>query len=158
MFIMFCTFCTIQSRVCFQPSLSSNSFCFRSSPLRSAWEGSILASPSLHLTSSFDCLWDSVQSHWKVILVIKLSLHPGFFAEIYKVCPSTAYIGCCCCCWSLLYSAIFRSRSDSLHSHVTLHEWLAFYSAFWNIHRSGVLTVLAWLVPHETAAISARSV
>ena len=39
-----------------------------------------------------------------------------------------------------------------------LHEWIAFYSAFLNIHRSGVLTALAWLVPHETAAISARSV
>ena len=29
---------------------------------------------------------------------------------------------------------------------------------FLNIHRSGVLTVLAWLVPHETAAVSACSV
>ena len=28
------------------------------------------------------------------------------------------------------------------------------YSAFLNIHRSGVLTALAWLVPHETAAIT----
>ena len=27
-----------------------------------------------------------------------------------------------------------------------------------NIHRSGVLTALTWLVPHETAAVSARSV
>ena len=27
-----------------------------------------------------------------------------------------------------------------------------------NIHRSGVLTALAWLVTHETAAVSARSV
>ena len=27
-----------------------------------------------------------------------------------------------------------------------------------NIHRSGVLTALAWLVPHETAAVTARSV
>ena len=60
--------------------------------------------------------------------------------------------------WSLLYSAILRFRADSLHSHVILHEWLAFYSAFLNIHPSGVLTALAWLVPHETAAISARSV
>ena len=36
---------------------------------------------------------------------------------------------------------------------MVLHEWLAFYSAFLNIHRSGVLTALAGLVPHETAAI-----
>ena len=32
--------------------------------------------------------------------------------------------------WSLLYSAILRSRADSLRSHVILHVWLAFYSAF----------------------------
>ena len=56
------------------------------------------------------------------------------------------------CCWSLLHR-----RADSKRSHVILHEWLAFYSAFLNIHRSGVLTALAWLVPHETAAVSARS-
>ena len=39
----------------------------------------------------------------------------------------------------LLYSATLRSRADSLRSHVILHEWLAFYSAFLNIHRSSVL-------------------
>ena len=57
-------------------------------------------------------------------------------------------ISCCCCChsipqlnslgghpvyyyyWSLLYSAILCSRAGSLHSHVILHEWLAFYSVF----------------------------
>ena len=60
--------------------------------------------------------------------------------------------------WWLLYSAILHSWADSLRSYVIWHEWLAFYSAFLNIHQSGVLTVLAWLVPHETAAISARSV
>ena len=58
--------------------------------------------------------------------------------------------------WLLLYSAILRSRADSLRSHVILHEWLAFYSALLNIHQSGVLTMLAWLVPYETAAVSAQ--
>ena len=58
--------------------------------------------------------------------------------------------------WLLLYSAILGSRADSLRSHVILYEWLAFYSAFLNVHRSGVLTALAWLVPHETAAVSAQ--
>ena len=38
--------------------------------------------------------------------------------------------------WSLLYSVILRSRPDSLRSHVILHEWLAFYSAFSYIHRT----------------------
>ena len=57
------------------------------------------------------------------------------------------------------YSAILRSRTDSLRSRVILQEWLAFYSAFFfNSHRSGVLTELTWLVPRETAAVSARSV
>ena len=28
--------------------------------------------------------------------------------------------------WSLLYSAVLRSRADSLRSHVILHEWIAF--------------------------------
>ena len=42
------------------------------------------------------------------------------------------------CCWSLLYRAVLHSRADSLRSHVILHEWIAFYSAFLNINRSGV--------------------
>ena len=40
---------------------------------------------------------------------------------------------------------------------MVLHEWLALWRLFLlflNIHRSGVLTALAWLVPHETAAVS----
>ena len=66
---------------------------------------------------------------------------------------------CCCWCWSLLYSAILRSRADSLRSHVILHEWTAFYSAFFvYIHRSGVLTALVWLVPHQTVAMSAYKI
>ena len=64
--------------------------------------------------------------------------------------------GFSCCCWSLLYSAVLRSRANSLRSHLILHEWTAFYSAFLNIRWSGVLTALAWLVPNETAAVSAQ--
>ena len=33
---------------------------------------------------------------------------------------------------------------------------MLFYSAFLNIHRGGVLTALTWLVPRETAAVSAQ--
>ena len=77
-----------------------------------------------------------------------------------QLMQDTAYSSCCCCwCWwwLLLYSAILRSRADWLRSHVILHERIiAFYSTFLNIHRSGVLTALAWLVPHETAAVSAH--
>ena len=39
----------------------------------------------------------------------------------------------------LLYSTILRFRADSLRSHVILQERIAFYSAFLNIHRSGIL-------------------
>ena len=60
-------------------------------------------------------------------------------------------------CWSLLYSAILLSWADSLHLHVILHEWIAFYSTFLIIHRSGAFAALTWLVPHETAAISMHS-
>ena len=41
-------------------------------------------------------------------------------------------------------------------SHVILRDWLAFNSAFLNIHRGGVHTALAWMVLHETAAVSAQ--
>ena len=61
------------------------------------------------------------------------------------------------CCWSILYSSILRTRPDWLRSQVILPEWIAFYSAFLNIHRSGVLTALAKLVLHGTLAISAIS-
>ena len=58
------------------------------------------------------------------------------------------------CCWSLLYSTVLCSWEDSLQLHVILHEWLAFYSTFFSIHQSGVFSALAWLVPHETVAVS----
>ena len=35
------------------------------------------------------------------------------------------------CWWLLLYSAILRSRADSLRSHVILHEWLDFIARLW---------------------------
>ena len=60
--------------------------------------------------------------------------------------------------FSFFFFYILRSRADSLRSHVILRQWIAFYSAFLTIHRRGVLTALTWLVPHETAAVSARSV
>ena len=43
----------------------------------------------------------------------------------------------CACLWFYMSDKLFIARSM-------------------NIHRSGVLTALAWLVPHETAAISAQ--
>ena len=81
--------------------------------------------------------------------------HTHTYIHSMYVCPQFVYRWI----WLIddcLYSAILHSRADSLHSHVILHEWLSFYGAFLNIHQSGVLTALAWLVPHETAAVSAQ--
>ena len=57
--------------------------------------------------------------------------HP-FWREKECVLAEFCFVFCSllCCCWSLLYSAILRSPADSLRSHVILHEWLAFYGAF----------------------------
>ena len=76
----------------------------------------------------------------------------------YSSFGSQHYLVWCCWCWSLLYGANLRSRADSLRLCVILHEWLASYSRFLNIHRSGVLSALTWLVPHVTAAVSVCSV
>ena len=78
--------------------------------------------------------------------------HPGY-AVVHCQMQSTGWVSfdddCLC-------SATLHSRTDPLRSHLILHEWLAFYSAFLNIHRSGILTMLPWLVPHGTAAVSAQ--
>ena len=70
---------------------------------------------------------------------------------------------CCysCCCWLFLY--IYIPLCSALEQTQCPRMWFymsdeLFYRAFLNSHRSGVLTALAWLVPHETAAISALSV
>ena len=58
------------------------------------------------------------------------------------------------------YIALFSALEQTHRARncFCLSECPAFYSAFLNIHRSGVLTALAWLVSHETAAVSTRSV
>ena len=58
-----------------------------------------------------------------------------------------------------LYSAILRSLEQTHCARMWLYMSDQLYSAFLlllNIHRNGVFTALAWLVPHETAAVSAQ--
>ena len=56
-----------------------------------------------------------------------------------------------------LYSAILRSLEQTHCARVWLYMSDKLFKArFLNTHRTGVLTVLAWLVPHETAAIPAQ--
>ena len=52
-----------------------------------------------------------------------------------------------------LFSALEQTQCARMWFHMS--DWL-FIARFLNIHRSGVLTALAWLVPHETAADSAQ--
>ena len=56
-----------------------------------------------------------------------------------------------------LYSAILRSLEQTHCARMWFYmsDWL-FILRFLNIHRSGVPTALAWLVPHETAAVSTQ--
>ena len=57
--------------------------------------------------------------------------------------------------WSLI--ALFSALLSRLTSLAWGSTWVtSFIARFLNIHRSGVLTAVAWLVPHETAAVSAQ--
>ena len=62
----------------------------------------------------------------------------------------------------IAYIALFSALLSRLTALACGSTWVTtFYSAFFfffflNIHRSGVLTALAWLVTHETAAVSAQ--
>ena len=58
------------------------------------------------------------------------------------------------CLYIVLFSALDKITVLACDS-----TWVnIFYNMFLNIHQSGILTVLTWLVPHETAAVSAHSV
>jgi len=57
----------------------------------------------------------------------------------------------------IAYIALFSALLSRLTALACGFTWVArFIARFLNIHRSGVLTALAWLVPHETAAVSAQ--
>ena len=62
--------------------------------------------------------------------------------------------------WLLAFIQRYSPLSSRLTALACESTWVTclFYSAFFNIHWSGVLTALAWLMPHESAAVSARSV
>ena len=57
----------------------------------------------------------------------------------------------------ITYIALFSALLSRLTALACGSAWVnSFIARFFNIHRSGVLTALAWLVPHETAAVSAQ--
>ena len=59
----------------------------------------------------------------------------------------------------IAYTALFSALLSRLTALACDSQYMSkqlFIARFLNIHRSGVLTALAWLVPHETAAVSAQ--
>ena len=57
----------------------------------------------------------------------------------------------------IIYIALFSALLSRLTALACGSTWVtSFIARFLNIHRSGVLTALAWLVLHETAAVSAQ--
>ena len=60
--------------------------------------------------------------------------------------------------WLMIaYIALFSALLSRLTAFACGSAWVtSFITRFFNIHRSSVLTALAWLGPHETAAVSAQ--
>ena len=119
---------------------------------RGGFEADICSFAHLH---HFHWLWPYFNWKWYNFFSMFFIWLSSNFTSLYYTCVTVrscknehSKLSSWFCYWSLLYSAILRFRADSLRSHVILHEWIAFYSVFLNIHQSGVLT----------AAISARSV
>ena len=75
------------------------------------------------------------------------------FNDTVCVCVCVCVCFCFLCFFVLiddrLYSAILRSleQTHCARAWFYMSDWL-FIARFSNIHRSGVLTALAWLVPH----------
>ena len=67
-----------------------------------------------------------VHGNWTTLLYVPPPLHNWMLAMYTGPVPDEPYFmhGLIVDCWSFLYTAILRSRTDSLRSHVILHEWL----------------------------------
>ena len=61
-------------------------------------------------------------------------------------------------CRSLFYSAILPSRANTLRSHVNLHEWTAFYSAFFEYLPKWCVYSTVWLLLHSLYSVLFGSV
>ena len=103
--------------------------------------------------------WGLKQKNWNNEEVSPPPPPPHFFPHFFP--PTSVFIcksqplytyesvkwwhsrhGNCCLLITFIYSTILHSWADSLCSQVILNEWLAFNSAFLNIHWGGVLTEL----------------
>ena len=92
-----------------------------------------------------DCTW-----HHKTFLTFK-----GFMV-LLRFLPLGARKQSLIDCLMIAYIVLFALARGSTRATSFLQHRFLFLFLFFNIHRSGVLTALAWLVPQETAAVSAQ--
>ena len=105
-------------------------------------------------------------------------LNSGFGERVFLLCATDSPTRLLLPFWFRATTLLLLSHCDSRHLGLDwLDAYIALFSAllsrltalacgsttvtsfiahFFNIHRSGVLTALAWLVPHETAAALAQ--
>ena len=79
----------------------------------------------------------AVRSAASLCLILFLTFFSSLLSFAFPV------VDCFCI---TLYSALKQTRCTRMW----FYQWIAFYSTFLNIHRSGVLAALTWLVPHGT--------
>ena len=136
-FAVICT--TATSGFCFVFSCRCGDCQARSLPAPAVWE------LDLYVHWYLKC----VSCHFSILIV-------GIHAAFKYACAGihTCYITD----WLMIaYIALFSALLSRLSALACGSTWVtSFIARFLNIRRSGVLTALAWLVPHETAAISAQ--
>ena len=83
--------------------------------------------------------YQSVVTAIQITMVLHYSkLCMGSKSVCMLLCMCVRACTCVCDWWSLIKCYSPLSWADSLCSHVVLHEWLAFYGEFFDIHQSGV--------------------
>ena len=85
-------------------------------------------------------------------------VYPAFVSLLADISVLPLLLFRKCRIWLMIaYIALFSALLSRLTALACGSTWVtSFIARFLNIHRSGVLTELAWLVLHETAAVSAQ--
>ena len=103
--------------------------------------------------SSADLVYLPLSSVLCVFANFELYLDGVLFVIKKKVVHFQGQCQGCCCFWLMIaHIALFSALLSRLTALACGFTWVtSFIVHFFNIHRSGVLTALAWLVPHDTA-------
>ena len=111
--------------------------------------------------------WNTAGPHRERVAVSTLPRVHHFvhtYCQAPDICQFSSWLIDWLIDWLMIaYIALFTAHLSRLTVLACGSTWVTsfitsffFFSFFLNIHRSGVLTALAWLVPHETAAVSAQ--